>query len=300
MRGRDDRDEVGIVESARTRWPACRGSGRGGRRQVRSRGAHSTRARRGDRADGVIGSEKLDEAVSDTKDYVRRARRARCDLIQILVTSPGRQAANGEALVAALEDATGVAVRVLGRDEEGELAWRGAVACARSRPSRSRSATSEAARRKSRSARSRRVQPGRDQSTSARCGLRAPCSRRIPPEARAHQGARRGRGRARRADPSVRWRLWRRVAPRALCAESSVALSAERARGGAAKLGKRTIAEISQDFGVDHDRARTFLAGTMILAGIQLLLATPLAVAQGGLREGAALALLEEAAAATG
>ena len=38
----------------------------------------------------------------------------------------------------------------------------------------------------------------------------------------------------------------------------------------------------------------------MILAGVQLLLATPLAVAQGGLREGAALALLEEAAAATG
>ena len=38
----------------------------------------------------------------------------------------------------------------------------------------------------------------------------------------------------------------------------------------------------------------------MILAGVQLLLATPLVVSQGGLREGAALAVFAEAAAATG
>ena len=83
---------------------------------------------------GTIGSEKLDEAAAVAKDYVKRARRARCERIEILVTSPGRQAANGNELLAALEEAAGVPVRVLGRDEEGALAWRGAVACAEGLP----------------------------------------------------------------------------------------------------------------------------------------------------------------------
>jgi exopolyphosphatase/pppGpp-phosphohydrolase len=66
------------------------------------------------------------------------------------------------------------------------------------------------------------------------------------------------------------------------------------------KLTKRSVHQVSTDFGVDRPRARTLVAGTVILAGVQRLLRIPLQVAQGGLREGAALTLLDEVAAAAG
>src|SRR5437763_656524 len=64
----------------------------------------------------------------------RRARKLGCDAIEILVTSPGRQAANGAELVATLEAATGIRPHVLSSDEEGALAWHGAVNAAQELP----------------------------------------------------------------------------------------------------------------------------------------------------------------------
>ena len=66
---------------------------------------------------------------------MRRARKLGCDRIDILVTSPGRQAANGRELVSRLAETTRVPTRVLTPDEEGELAWYGAVAALESAPS---------------------------------------------------------------------------------------------------------------------------------------------------------------------
>lgn len=255
-----------------------------------------------ERSGGTICPEKLEEAAAVAKNYVRRARSARCDLIQVLVTSPGRQAANGKALVAALEDATGAAVRVLGRDEEGNLAWRGAVACAEEPPE---------------SVAVCDVGGGSTQLAVGTLDEGPAWTRSVD------IGSLRLARRAFESDPPRKRELTRardEVAaalaeltpplPLAALATGGTARSLRRVVGSSLgepeleaalrKLGKRTIAEISQDFGVDSDRARTFLAGTMILAGVQMLLAIPLAVAQGGLREGAALALLAEAATATG
>jgi exopolyphosphatase/guanosine-5'-triphosphate,3'-diphosphate pyrophosphatase len=69
---------------------------------------------------------------------------------------------------------------------------------------------------------------------------------------------------------------------------------------GTRKLAKRSSRSISSDYGVDRARARTLLAGTMILAEVQRRLGTALEVGRGGIREGAALIALNELAEATG
>lgn len=58
------------------------------------------------------------------------------------------------------------------------------------------------------------------------------------------------------------------------------------------------LAEIAQRYGLAPERARTLPAGALILAEAQRRLVQPLEVARGGLREGAALALLAERVAA--
>jgi exopolyphosphatase/pppGpp-phosphohydrolase len=64
------------------------------------------------------------------------------------------------------------------------------------------------------------------------------------------------------------------------------------------KLGGLSSDEIADSFGLAPERARTVVAGALILAEAQRRLGLPLEVARGGLREGAALALLAERAAA--
>ncbi len=295
---------VGIIDvGANTlRLLVAAPDGAGGVRPVRAERTQLGLGGEIERGGGTICSAKLEEAGAVAKDYVRRARRARCDLTEILVTSPGRQAANGAELVAALEDATGVSVRVLGRDEEGALAWRGAVACAEDPPE---------------SVAVCDVGGGSTQLAVGTLDEGPAWTRSVD------LGSLRLARRAFESDPPRKGELARareEVAdafegltpplPMAALATGGTARALRRVVGNSLgteeletalrKLGKRTVAEISRDFGVDRDRARTFLAGTMILAGVQQLLATPLSVAQGGLREGAALALLDEAAEATG
>ena len=63
-------------------------------------------------------------------------------------------------------------------------------------------------------------------------------------------------------------------------------------------LARRPAAEIAERFEIDPRRARTLLAGCLILAEVQARLAIDLEVAKTGLREGAALEVLSELAAA--
>ena len=83
---------------------------------------------------GRIGEKKLSDAAETAKAHVRRARKLGCTSIAVLVTSPGRQAANGQELVSRLAAATGVPTRVLTAQEEAELAWRGAVTASTNLP----------------------------------------------------------------------------------------------------------------------------------------------------------------------
>ena len=59
------------------------------------------------------------------------ARTHGADRLEVLVASPGRQAANGEELLARLAVASGVPVRLLSAQEEGRLAFVGALTATR-------------------------------------------------------------------------------------------------------------------------------------------------------------------------
>jgi exopolyphosphatase/guanosine-5'-triphosphate,3'-diphosphate pyrophosphatase len=255
-----------------------------------------------ERNGGSIGAAKLERAARVATDYVRLAHKERCERIEILVTSPGRQAANGNDLVAALAGATGVKARALDREEEGALAWRGAVARADELPE---------------SVAVCDVGGGSTQLTVGTLSggpawIRSVDIGSLRLTGRVFESVPPRKAEFARARDEVSAALEGLIPPLPLAALATggtarslrrvvgATLGAQELDAALRKLGKRTIDEISLDFGVDRNRARTFVAGTMILAGVQALLATPLAVAQGGLREGAALALLEEAAAATG
>ncbi len=83
---------------------------------------------------GRISDEKLAATARCAGRYARVARGLGVDRLEVIVTAPGRQSENADELLQALAIATGAAVRVLSADEEGRLAYEGAVAVAASLP----------------------------------------------------------------------------------------------------------------------------------------------------------------------
>jgi len=254
------------------------------------------------RTGGKIGEDKLDEAAAVARTHLRRARKLGCDGVEILVTSPGRQASNGPALVAVLEAATGIRPHVLSSDEEGALAWHGAVSATNELPETVAVCD---------------VGGGSTQLvvgtlTSGPAWMRSidvgslRLTRRVlasdPPRASEIAGARSevAAALAKLAPPLPLAALATGGTARSLRRVVGPALGERELEVALRKLAKRSVRQISNDFGIDRPRARTLVAGTAILAGVQQLLGIPLQGAQGGLREGAALALLDEVAAATG
>lgn len=76
---------------------------------------------------GRIGNHKLEELAEVAERFARRARAARAERIETIVTAPGRQSENADELVALLAAATHAPVTVLSAEDEGRLAWEGAV-----------------------------------------------------------------------------------------------------------------------------------------------------------------------------
>src|SRR5262249_21054735 len=79
---------------------------------------------------GRITQEKISEVALAVREMAVAARGAGCAALEVVVASPGRQAANAGRLIRALARATSSPVRVLSKDEEALLAWRGAMAVA--------------------------------------------------------------------------------------------------------------------------------------------------------------------------
>ncbi|HEY4349398.1 MAG TPA: hypothetical protein VGM80_17615 [Gaiellaceae bacterium] len=80
---------------------------------------------------GSIPEPKLAETAETVGRFVEIARQHGVEQIEVLVASPGRQAANGEELLARLASASGAPVRLLSAPEEGRLAFVGALAATR-------------------------------------------------------------------------------------------------------------------------------------------------------------------------
>ena len=76
---------------------------------------------------GRIRGAKLKELTKVTGEYARIATKLRVQTIETVITAPGRQGARPERLVEALAQATGGGVRIVSSEEEGRLAYEGAV-----------------------------------------------------------------------------------------------------------------------------------------------------------------------------
>jgi exopolyphosphatase / guanosine-5'-triphosphate,3'-diphosphate pyrophosphatase len=107
--------------------------GRRGLDPIRSRRAYVGLASDIER-DGWISNEKLAQVEELAARYAVLARDSGAGRLDVLVTSPGRLSGNARELHAALVKATGGRVRQLSAEEEGKLAYAGAVGACRSVP----------------------------------------------------------------------------------------------------------------------------------------------------------------------
>jgi exopolyphosphatase/guanosine-5'-triphosphate,3'-diphosphate pyrophosphatase len=246
--------------------------------------------------DGWIAAEKLDRARGLAREYAGIARACGAALIEVVVTAPGRQAANAGALVEALVDGSHAPVRVLSSTEEGSLAYAGAVGTLSSPPKSvavcdvGGGSTQLLAGTANGPAWMRPLDLG-----SLR--LTARCLHADPPTAEQLEQARDEVTLAFEAvtPPLVRTvlatggsaRALRRLAGRKLgpkdldrCLELAVSMPSR---------------ELAERHGLQLQRARTLAAGTLILLEARRRFAVPLRISREGVREGAILSLLARA-----
>jgi exopolyphosphatase/guanosine-5'-triphosphate,3'-diphosphate pyrophosphatase len=238
---------------------------------------------------GVVSDVHVAAAAKAVAAMARTARRERVDSLDVFLTAPGRQAGNSAELVAALSRAAGVQARVLTKEQEGTLAYRGAVLTASvTLPERIAvcdigGASTEIA----------VGSPGRDPDWvesvdlgSVRLTARAADMHSEAEDALAH------------LEPPL---------VEAALAVGGSARAARRLVG--AELGECELAEalqivettaprdVARRFGVDRARAEILPAGVILLAEVQRRLGVTLHVCSGGIREGAVLASLDALAA---
>lgn len=242
---------------------------------------------------GAVSAEKLAEAAEAVRGFAETAHAAGAMLFDVVVASPGRQARNADQLVHVLSRAAGVPARVLTREEEGALAFDGAVAFAE--PTGvvavcdvGGGSTQIAVGTVERGAAwVRSVDLGAlrlsarvpdDYAPLLREEARAAFAGLIPP--RPHSVLAVG-GTAR----AIKKLVGRTLGPAELEAAAAI-------------LARQPIESVIGPLGIQPWRARLLPAGVAILAQVQQVLGRPLQVGRGGLREGLALQLLDRLRAA--
>lgn len=237
---------------------------------------------------GAVSDAKLRELELAAREHVRRARKVGAESLEVLVASPGRQAENADELVAALERAVRAPVRVLTAEEEGLLAYDGAVAALDAQHA------------------STAVVDVGGGSTQIVVGTRAggpAWVRSVDLGSLRLAGRADGpRGSLAEAEAAFGWIV--PPLPRAALAAGGTARALGKLVGptlGHAELARaRALLEAfpAEELGVDAARAETLPAGAAILTVVQARLGVPFQVTQSGLREGAVLAVARAAAAA--
>jgi exopolyphosphatase/guanosine-5'-triphosphate,3'-diphosphate pyrophosphatase len=238
---------------------------------------------------GAVSAVHVAAASKAVREMATVAWRKRVASLDVFLTAPGRQAGNAEELVAALTRAAGVQARVLSKEEEGTLAYRGAILTA-GIPLPSRVAVCDIG------------------GASTEVAVGDPAS-----EPRWIESVDLGSVRltARAGDMEAEARdAFARLEPPAAEAALAVGGSARATRRLVGdELGEAELAEalrlvetsppreIAALFGVDRARAEILPAGVILLAEVQRKLGVPLHVCGGGIREGAVLATRESLAA---
>ena len=249
---------------------------------------------------GYISAPKCAQAIEVARAQTRRARRLGCERIEILVTSPGRQSGNSDEFADALARGTGVPVRILSSEEEGMLAWDGAVAALEQPPDSiavcdigGGSAQLVVGTLAAGPAWVRSVDLG-----SLRLTTRL-LAESDPPSAEAVEAARAATAEAFQpvVPPVAQLGLAAGGTARALRRVVDT-LDADGLTEAVAELSKLKRAKIAKRFGVPPQRAATLLGGAILFAEAQRRLGLPLEPSGGGVREGSALALFRASAAA--
>jgi exopolyphosphatase/guanosine-5'-triphosphate,3'-diphosphate pyrophosphatase len=250
---------------------------------------------------GFITSAKTARAAEVARAQTRKARRLGCERLEIVVTSPGRQAANGAEFAQALAQAAGVRARILSAEEEGALAWEGAVAALDHVPETvavcdvgGGSTQMVVGTREGGPAWVRSVDLG-SLRLSERLLVRDPPDKKELSQARAEVR----RAFASLVPPVAQLGLAEGGTARALRRLLGT-LDEESLASAVAQLSKLDRAKIGKRLGVAPQRAATLLAGTILFAEAQRRLGIPLGVGGAGIREGCALALLRESVTAYG
>jgi exopolyphosphatase/guanosine-5'-triphosphate,3'-diphosphate pyrophosphatase len=250
---------------------------------------------------GLITDGKLDEAHAVAARFARIAFESGAERLETIVTAPGRQAANGVHLVRVLADATQAPVALLSAEDEGSLAWEGAVARFQDPPD----------------------VVGVVDLGGGSCELAVGTPSLGPVWVRSFDaGALRVTRAYLRHDPprprSIA-RARKEIAQLLDIEAPPPSPAATLAVGGTARaigriIGRRFGASALDDladrlaalpskriagrFGVTGPRALTLVGGTLVLCEIARLIGTDVEVGRGGLREGAALALARSEAVA--
>jgi exopolyphosphatase/guanosine-5'-triphosphate,3'-diphosphate pyrophosphatase len=243
---------------------------------------------------GRISREKLDETRSVASSFARIAEEAGAERLETIVTAPGRQASNPEELVQVLAKATRAPVVVLSAEDEGCLAWEGAVSRLEAPPDVVAAVDLGGG--------SCEVAVGtptlgpvwvRSFDAGALRVTRAFLNG-DPPSA---ENVAEARGKiARLADieprpPRPDLTLAVGGTARAVSRIVGRRFDAEDLDELAARLSRLPTKKAAARLGITTARAETLLGGTLVLAEIARLVDTGLELGRGGLREGAALAL---------
>jgi exopolyphosphatase / guanosine-5'-triphosphate,3'-diphosphate pyrophosphatase len=241
---------------------------------------------------GVVSDVSIAAAAKAVGKLCGLARRGGAETLDVFVTAPGRQSANSDALVDAISRAADHSVRVLSTEEEGRLAYAGAVATADVALPR-RIAVCDVGGASTEIAVGR---PGSDPTwvESVDLGSVRLSERVEDVDGRCEEAA----------------NAFAAVKPPAVEIALAVGGSARAARRlVGSRLGEDELAEamrivatkreetISRRYGVHRTRAKILPAGLVLLAEVQRRLGVPLHVCDGGIREGAVLATVAELAA---
>jgi exopolyphosphatase / guanosine-5'-triphosphate,3'-diphosphate pyrophosphatase len=233
-------------------------------------------------------------------EQARLARTAGAVEVRVLVTAPGRQSSNGRELADAIARTSGAPVRVLSAEEEGRLAFAGALAGAG--PLTASLAVCDIG------GGSTEVVAGTPvggpvwwRSLDVGCvRLTHRLLRDDPPGKRALAtvGAEIERALEGFTPPLPQTAFAVGGTARAVRKLVGKTLAEEELAAALVVLSRRPSRRIARAFALDERRARTLPAGALVLAALRRRLGVDLEVVRTGLREGAALALLAELEAA--
>jgi len=246
---------------------------------------------------GAIPREKLQSTAAVVARFAADARAAGAESIEVLIASPGRQAANGAELAQVLATASGCPTRILSAAEEGQLAFLGALSCAGTPSGRVVAVVDVGGGSAQVVIGSRKQGPVWWRSIDL--GSQRLTSRLLQGDPPGHAAIATAREEVERYLEDFDPRQPRTAfavggSARALKRFMGGRLGAEELDAAIDRLAEMRISELGKDHGIGEERARTLAAGAVILAGLQRRLGTPLRVQRGGLREGALIALAAE------